>query len=99
MVKLLVLYGHPEDAEAFDRHYRDVHTPLTLTMPHLRGFVVGRPTDAGGPYHLVAELRYDGAADLQASMDSDAGQAAVEDLATFATGGVTVLTVEADEVK
>src|SRR5713226_5048098 len=30
MVGFLVLYHKPEDIEAFERHYRDVHIPLSL---------------------------------------------------------------------
>jgi uncharacterized protein (TIGR02118 family) len=98
MIKLMALYDHPEDTEAFERHYRDVHTPIVLEMPHLRGFDVSRPVGEGSPYFLVAEMRYDSADELQRSMDSDAGKAAVEDLGNFAGAGVTVVTVETESV-
>ena len=28
MPRLIVLYSTPEDPDAFDAHYRDVHTPI-----------------------------------------------------------------------
>ena len=28
--RLMVSYGTPEDPEAFDAYYRDIHTPLAL---------------------------------------------------------------------
>ena len=36
MVRFMVLYDQPEDAEAFDRHYRVVHIPLAKKLPGLR---------------------------------------------------------------
>jgi uncharacterized protein (TIGR02118 family) len=98
MIKLLAMYDHPEDAAAFDRHYREVHTPIVLEMPHLRGFDLSRPVGDDRPYHLIAEMRYDTPAELQESMESDAGKAAVEDLGNFAGAGVTVLTVETESI-
>ncbi len=37
MVKLTVLYGHPTDPAAFDRHYQEVHIPLARTMQGWKG--------------------------------------------------------------
>ena len=36
MVRFIVLYDKPEDTEAFDRHYREIHIPLTKKLPGLR---------------------------------------------------------------
>src|SRR5260370_42160569 len=33
MVRVLVLYNPPEDAQAFERHYHEVHLPLAKTLP------------------------------------------------------------------
>jgi uncharacterized protein (TIGR02118 family) len=38
MVRFLVLYDQPEDPEAFDRHYREVHIPLAKKLPGLRRY-------------------------------------------------------------
>src|SRR4051794_32212279 len=37
MVKAVVLYGHPEDPDAFERHYAETHTPLAEAIPGLNG--------------------------------------------------------------
>jgi uncharacterized protein (TIGR02118 family) len=37
-----VLYDRPDDPEAFDRHYRDVHIPLARKIPGLRRYTVSR---------------------------------------------------------
>ena len=42
MVRFLVLYNTPQDPAAFERHYRDVHIPLTKKLPGLRRYTIGR---------------------------------------------------------
>jgi uncharacterized protein (TIGR02118 family) len=36
MVKAVVLYGPPEDADAFERYYADTHTALATAIPGLQ---------------------------------------------------------------
>src|SRR5690606_1084521 len=95
MYKATVLYGHPDDPEAFDRHYRDVHIPLARRMPALAGWTTTwlRPDfDGNAPaHHLFADLSSHTPEQLQAAFDSEAGRAAADDVEKFATGGVTFL--------
>lgn len=95
MYRATVLYGHPDDPEAFDRHYRDVHIPLARRMPGLAGWTITwlRPDFDGNPpeHYLIAELWADTREQLQAAFDSEAGRAAADDVEKFATGGVTFL--------
>ncbi len=101
MKRVLVCYGQPDDPAAFDRHYRDVHAPLVGKIPHLASFEMSRgPVVSSEPsvdYYLVAILSYANQADMDAAMASPEGEAAVADLANFASGGVTILTVEMEE--
>lgn len=95
-VDLIVLYNPPTDPAAFDRHYHAVHVPLVHAMPHLVEFEVSQGDIAvqdGGPVHLLARLRYASREDLDASLASPEGQAALADLANFSFTGATVLTV------
>jgi uncharacterized protein (TIGR02118 family) len=96
--RILVLYGHPEDPKAFDRHYREVHVPLVEAMPHLHAFEYSdgglEAADAASPYHLVATLDFASGDALQAAMSSPEGVTATADVANFATGGATVLTMD-----
>jgi uncharacterized protein (TIGR02118 family) len=98
MVKLVVAYGAPEDPAAFDRHYADTHAPLAQKIPNLRRFeagkVLGTPDGSAAPYYLIAELLFDSPEDLQAGMGSPEGEAAAADVATFATGGATLMIAE-----
>jgi len=99
MVKLVVLYGKPEDAGAFDDHYATTHEPLARKIPNLRRFeagkVLGTPDGGSAPYYLMAELWFDSAEELTAAMGTPEGQAAAGDVATFATGGATLMIAQA----
>jgi uncharacterized protein (TIGR02118 family) len=98
MVKLVVLYGTPDDPAAFDDHYAGIHEPLARKIPNLRRFeagkVIGTPDGGPAPFYLIAELWFDGAEELAASMGSDEGRAAGGDVANFATGGATLMIAE-----
>jgi uncharacterized protein (TIGR02118 family) len=96
--RLLVLYGHPTDAAAFDAYYVGTHAPLVKRIPGLRSFTAssgeGGAPAGPAPYHLVGELDFDSLADLQAALGSPEGQAAAGDLQNFATGGATLVWYE-----
>jgi uncharacterized protein (TIGR02118 family) len=102
MVRFLVLYNTPLDAEAFERHYREVHIPLARKLPGLRRYTISRgaarPVRGGEPYHLIAELDWDDMDALREAFASPAGQATAQDVPTFATGGVQSMIYELEEV-
>jgi uncharacterized protein (TIGR02118 family) len=99
MVKLVVAYGQPEDPGAFDQHYSETHTPLAQKIPNVRRFeagkVLGTADGSAAPYYFIAELWFDTAEELQASLQSPEGQAAAADVGTFASGGATLMVAEA----
>ena len=102
MIRLLVLYGHPKDPAAFDRHYRDVHIPIARKMKGLKkwtiGKVAGTPDGGPAPYYYVADLFMESRADFERLLASPEGQAAVADVPNYATGGVTFLYTEVEEI-
>lgn len=59
MYKMVALYKVPQDKEAFDKHYSEVHTPLTLKIPGMKEFrvskVFGSPTGKS-EFYLQAEM-------------------------------------------
>jgi len=101
MIKITLLYGHPQDTQSFERYYRETHLPLAGRMSGVARLELtrfGPGLDAAPPeYYRMAELYFTNAAQLQTTLGSPEGQAVVADLPNFATGGVTVLvgTVEA----
>jgi len=100
--RLLVMYNHPTDPEAFDTYYAETHTPIAKTIPHMRSLVVSTglivaPDGSRSPYHQIAELTFDSMTDLQAAMSSSAGRTTAGDLRNFAGAGATLLVYETRE--
>jgi uncharacterized protein (TIGR02118 family) len=93
--QLTVLYHHPEDTAAFDKHYAEVHAPLAAKMPGLQRYTYAKPgpgPDGSQPaYHLIAVLDFADEAAFGAAMGSAEGQAANADLPNFAAAGATIL--------
>ena len=93
MPRLVALYNTPEDADAFDAHYRDVHMAIVSRYPNLRDARVAKLAGVGGrqsQYYLMAEMVFDSAADLDEAMASEAGAESARDLRNFAGAGVTM---------
>ena len=93
MPRLVALYNVPDDPEAFDAHYRDVHAPIVDRYPNVRDVRLTRPIGVAGrpaPYHLMAEMTFDTDADLEAALSSEAGVESARDLRSFAGAGVTL---------
>jgi uncharacterized protein (TIGR02118 family) len=90
-VKLVVLYTRPDDPDAFDSHYLDVHMPLVYAIPGLQRAETGRLATAidGGEhtYYRVAELYYPDTATLEASLGTEQGRAAAADYEKIAPPG------------
>jgi uncharacterized protein (TIGR02118 family) len=81
--RFLAVYQTPTDAEAFDRHYREIHIPLASRLPGLRRYTVSRDMTAlrGEACHMVAELEWDTMDALRAAFASPAGRATAADAA------------------
>jgi len=93
VVRLIALFSPPEDPDAFDVHYRDVHAPIIRRYPGLRRFRLTRPDGAGGrssPFHLMAEMSFDSRADLDEALASDPGRESGRDLRNFARAGLAL---------
>ena len=92
MHKILVTYTRPDDVEAFDNYFRDVHAPIVRKIPGLKKLVVNRITGnamGGDPsYYLVVGLQFGSREDFEAAMRSEENAAAGKDAVEFcrATG-------------
>ncbi len=102
MVKLQVFYGHPTDPAAFEAYYRDPHTPIALKVKGLRRFeinkVIGAPGGGQPAYYRTADLYFDDMDALTKALSSPEGQAAAADIANFATGGVTLVVADVQDL-
>ena len=91
MIRLTVLYGHPDDPEAFDRYYRSTHLPLARKMQGLTGWTLGK-CQAANPgerpaYYMIVGLYAETREAMEAILATPEGEACVADVANFATGG------------
>lgn len=87
MVTLTVLYGTPDDAEKFDKHYFETHIPLAKAVPGLDDARVTKflpGADGAAPaYYLMAQLSFADADAMGAALSSEQGQALVADVANL----------------
>lgn len=95
MKKLIVLYKTPTNADAFIKHYRDVHLPLVAKIPGLvrKEVTMIDRTLLGEPgNHMLVEMYFAEAESFKAAMKSPENAATGADLANFAGSLVTVMT-------
>jgi uncharacterized protein (TIGR02118 family) len=93
MVKLIALYRKPSDPETFDRHYKDIHTPLVKKYPGLRKLEITRVTGAPigeAKFHLMCEMYWESKQAMDAALASSEGKAVARDLMSFAADIITV---------
>ena len=95
MIKVTVLYGHPKSPDDFEKYYESTHLPLAAKIKgvvrlELTKFIAG--PDGGKPaFYRMAELYFNTQTEMEQSLGSPEGQAVIDDIQNFATGGVTVL--------
>jgi uncharacterized protein (TIGR02118 family) len=90
-VKLTIVYGTPEDADGFDKHYDAVHVPIVERWPGVERIeiakVTGGPGGSPSPYHLITEIYFADNDALNAALGSDAGREAGKDFMQIAPPG------------
>jgi uncharacterized protein (TIGR02118 family) len=88
MARMVVIYRTPKNVEAFDRHYFEIHVPLTKKLPGLRKYEVsdGPIAAPGGvsDVHLIGTLHFDDLAAIEKAFASAEGRAAGADRRLFA---------------
>ena len=92
MHKLLVTYTRPDNIDAFEKHFGEVHAPMVRRIPGLKKLVINRITGnaLGGPpsLYLLVGLQFGPKEDYEAAMRSEENAAAGRDAVEFcrATG-------------
>lgn len=98
MVKLVVMYGHPKDPAAFEKYYAETHLPIAGKIPGVQKVevakFVGTPDGGQASKYRIASVYFNSMEELQQNMGSAEGQATVNDIPNFATGGVDVSVAE-----
>ena len=96
MAIVTVLYNQPKDTAAFEKYYASSHLPLVQANQQEIGFVRADLTKfsstADGkkpPFYRQAELYFNSMEDLKKGMATAGFKKVADDLANFATGGLT----------
>lgn len=87
---MTVIYRNPKDKESFQRHYFNVHIPLTKQLPGLKKYEISNgpiisPTGHSETY-LVANLHFDSIEDIKKAFASEVGQRCALDRRVLAPG-------------
>ena len=97
MSKLVAIYAHPEDEEAFEKAYFEGHLPLIEKVPGLQGIEVNKLTRTLVGYkapHMIATMTFADKDALKAAMNSPEMKAAGENLDSFAKDMYTLCFAE-----
>ncbi len=83
MARMLVIYKTPEDKDAFDKHYFEVHIPLAKKLPGLMKYEVSKSpviaiTGDAGTY-LIGTLYFDSLDAIKSAFASEQGKACAAD--------------------
>ena len=98
MRKVLVMYKHPEDPEAFRKYYEETHAPLDAKLPNLLASRYSFDVQGLGmesPYFCIWEGEFADELSMFEAGLSPEFQAVTADLPNYATGGVVVVHYEA----
>lgn len=99
MVKLIALYKKPGDVVAFEKHYREIHTPLAKKMPGLKKLEISHVTGSPGgeaKFYQVAEMYFDNKDAMMTALGSAEGRAAAKDVMGFAGDLIHMMFAEVD---
>jgi uncharacterized protein (TIGR02118 family) len=97
--KLMVLYPTPRDSAAFERVYRDEHTPMVTpsAFPGITRFVASRiagtPDGSPAPFVRMAELHFASLDALQKAAGSESAKRVVQHALSISTGGPPVFLI------
>ncbi len=100
-----VIYNTPKDTAAFEKYYRETHLPLVSSHQQEIGFTradltrfTGNLDGAKPTYYRQAELYFPSMAAAKKGMETAGFKKVADDLANFASGGLTgLLAVETSE--
>lgn len=103
VVKLTVIYGHPDDPEAFETYYNSTHAAIAEKMKGVSRMEITKfeSTPDGSPieFYRMAELYFPSLEAMNQTLNSPEGQATLADVNTFATGGISVVIGTAGDFK
>ncbi|BAX96210.1 ethyl tert-butyl ether degradation protein EthD [Mycobacteroides stephanolepidis] len=94
MYRLSVLYGQPLDSNHFRSYYTDVHLPLVMKLPGIRGIRYAldiAALDGEAPHFAIFEADFDTEDAMTAALTSSAGHVVAQDVSNYASGWATII--------
>ena len=76
-VRLVGLWTHPEDVDAFEREYLGSHFPKLEALPGIEHVRTSRCID--GPFFRLTEVTFKSLDDIHAALDAQSGQQILAD--------------------
>src|SRR5262249_15403190 len=102
MIRVVALHNPPVELSSYDDYYVNVHMPLVRRVPGVRNIRfrrVLRAADGGPPpVFLVSGGDFGHGAALALALASPEMAEAFADVPNFATGGVSIMICEAEDV-
>ncbi len=101
MIKGTVLYGHPQDVDAFEKVYQAEHVPMAIEK--LKGktkFVATKVTGSPmgtAPFYRIAEVHFPSMEALQACAASEGGKETIGHAVKISSGGPPVIMIAEEE--
>jgi uncharacterized protein (TIGR02118 family) len=100
-IKLIVVYPHPKDVDAFEKIYQDEHVPLAIAKLAGKTKIVatkilGSPQGTP-PFYRIAEVYFPSMPALEACAASDGGKEALAHAVKISSGGPPIFLVAEEE--
>src|ERR1700730_962271 len=96
-VKLVVIYPHPKDVDAFEKVYQDEHVPIAVAKlvgktKMVATKILGSPQGAA-PFYRIAEVYFPSMQVLEACAASEGGKEALAHAAKISSSGAPIFLV------
>jgi uncharacterized protein (TIGR02118 family) len=102
MFTLTVLYGQPDDPDAFEQYYGTAHKDVAQRLPNVRrkalSKAIGTPGGGTPAYYRTATLFFDSREEGEQALASPEGQALLADIPKFSTGGAEIFFADVKEI-
>jgi uncharacterized protein (TIGR02118 family) len=100
-VKLVVIYPHPKDVDAFEKIYQTEHVPLAVAKlggksKMVATKVLGSPQGTP-PFYRIAEVYFPSMQALEACAASEGGKEALAHAVKISSGGTPIFLVAEEE--
>jgi uncharacterized protein (TIGR02118 family) len=99
--KLVVIYPHPKDVDAFEKVYQDEHVPIAVAKlvgktKMVATKILGSPQGAA-PFYRIAEVHFPSMQALEACAASEGCKEALAHAVKISTGGTPIFLVAEEE--